>query len=94
MTQDTQKTNVEFYVATYEANELDEQPYKEVIAVFVDTKEQGKREVIFECYAKLGQHSTCSHPFLRKNCKKATETEYQDLFNELTNNVGYNLNVL
>ena len=31
---------------------------------------------------------------LREKCRKATTEEYQDLFNELTNNVGYNLNIL
>lgn len=87
-------TNVEFYVATYEANELDEQPYKEVIAVFTDTKNSFNNETYFECYAHLGQHSNCSLSFLRENCKKATKEEYQELFNELNNSVGYNLEIV
>ena len=94
MIQDTEKTNVQFYLATYDANESDEQPYKEVLAVFVDEKIKGVKEVIFECYVSLGQHSTCSESFLAEKCRKATKEEYQDLFNELTNSVGYNLNVL
>ena len=98
MIQDTEKTNVQFYLATYDANESDEQPYKEVIAVFTDTKQDivynGNNDDGFECYAHLGQHSTCSKSFLREICRKATKEEYQDLFNELTNNVGYNLNIL
>jgi len=95
MIQDTEKTNVEFYVATYEANESDEQPYKEVIAVFVDEIEavvNGEKH--FSSYAHLGQHCTCSQSFLRENCKKATEQEYKELFNELTNSVGYKLEIV
>ena len=92
-----EETNVSFYLATYEANELDEQPYKEVIAVFVDEEENnryGDNDKHFSCYAHLGQHSTCSQSFLAQNCRKATEKEYKELFNELTNSVGYNLNVI
>lgn len=82
-------------MATYEPYEADEQPTKEVLAVFVDTKQEMTYDNIgFECYAHLGQHSTCSESFLRENCREATKEEYQDLFNELTNLVGYNLNVL
>jgi hypothetical protein len=97
MTQDTEKTNVEFYVATYEANELDEQPYKEVIAVFVDEEENnryGDNDKHFSCYAHLGQHSTCSLSFLAKNCRKINKKEeYQDLKTELES-IGYNLNIV
>lgn len=92
---DTHKTNVAFYMATYEPIEADEQPFKEVIAVFVDEIEgvvNGEKH--FSCYAHLGQHSTCSEYFLAENCRKATEKEYQELFNELENQVGYNLNIV
>lgn len=95
MTQDTEKTNVSFYLATYDANESDEQPYREVIAVFVDEIQavvNGEKHL--GCYARLGQHSTCSESFLAEKCRKATKEEYQDLFNELTNSVGYNLNIV
>ena len=93
--QDTEKTNVKFYLATYEANESDEQPYKEVIAVFVDDKwlDEEFNTHSFDCYAHLGQHSTCSESFLAEKCKKALETEYQDLKTELES-IGYNLNII
>ena len=88
-------TNVKFYMATYEPYEADEQPTKEVVAVFVDEVQgviNGERH--FLSYAQIGQHSECSESFLRESCRKATEKEYKELFNELTNLVGYNLNVL
>ena len=88
------KTNVEFYIATYEANELDEQPYKEVIAVFVDEIEAVVNgEKYFTSYAHLGQHSTCSQSFLAEKCRKATEEEYKDLKTELES-IGYNINII
>ena len=88
---DKHKTKVEFYIATYEAIEDDEQPFKEVLAVFVDEVEavvHGEKH--FSCYSHLGQHSTCSQSFLAQKCKKARENEYKELFNELTQ-IGYNL---
>lgn len=91
---DTEKTNVKFYVATYEALEKDEQPFTEVLAVFVDEWQLQDDELLYDCYVHLGQHTICSQDFLREKCKKATEIEYKELFNELTNSVGYNLNVL
>ena len=92
MEKDKHKTNVQFYVATYEAIEEDEQPFKEVLAVFVDEAEGIKD--LFSCYAHLGQHSICSQSFLEEKCKKATKEQYQELFNELENQVGYNLKVI
>ena len=88
-------TRVEFYMATYQPYEGDEQPYKEVLAVFVDDVEEvvnGEKHL--GCYAHLGQHSTCAESFLAENCRKATKGEYQELFNELTFLVGYNLEVI
>jgi len=88
---DTHQTEVTFYVATYEA--VNNEPViSEVIAVFIPEILSKMDE--FECYAHFGQHSTCSQSFLRENCRKATEAEYQDLFNELENSVGYNLKVI
>lgn len=94
MIQDTEKTNVQFHVATYEALELDEQSTKEVIAVFKDYASMNDGKICFDCYTSSEQHSICSQSFLAENCRKATKEEYQELFNELTNSVGYNLNVL
>lgn len=97
MIQDTEKTNVQFYLATYDANESDEQPYKEVIAVFIDNEDsKWHKDEQFTCYTHLGQHSTCSQSFLAQNCRKidvnSTE-EYQDLKTELES-IGYNLNIV
>jgi peptide subunit release factor 1 (eRF1) len=95
MIQDTEPTNVSFYLATYEPREADEQPYREVLAVFVDEEENSRYGYkCFSCYAHLGQHSTCSQSFLAQKCKKITEKEqYQELFNELES-IGYKLNVV
>lgn len=95
MIQDTEITNVAFYIASYPAGESVKQPFTEVLAVFVDEIETNKPkdDVYFSCYAHLGQHSTCSQSFLAENCKKASHKEYQELFNELES-IGYNLNVI
>jgi hypothetical protein len=91
---DTQKTNATFYVATYEAVN-DEPVISEVIAVFVDEIQAViNSEIYYSSYAHFGQHSDCSQSFLRENCRKARKEEYQDLFNELENVVGYNLKVV
>ena len=93
-----EETNVSFYLATYDANESDEQPYKEVVAVFVDEIETNKPkdDVYYSCYVHLGGHTTCSQSFLAQNCRKinvnSTE-EYQDLKTELES-IGYNLNII
>ena len=88
---DKHKTKVKFYIATYKDSKDDEQPFKEVVAVFVDEIENSRfGDKCYSCYAHLGQHSTCSQSFLAQNCKKATENEYKELFNELTQ-IGYNL---
>lgn len=96
MIQDTEITNVSFYIATYEPNESDEQPIKEVLAVFIDTRIKSFDNIDFyyDCYAHLGQHSTCSELFLAQKTKKANEIEYKELFNELTNSIGYNLKIV
>ena len=105
MTQDTEITNVSFHIATYEPNESDEQPIKEVLAVFVDenyfisddnnynrfSKQEPKK--MFKCYANLGKHSTCSKSFLAQKTKKATKTQYKELLNELIQ-IGYNLKIV
>lgn len=90
-------TNVQFYLATYEPYEADEQPTKEVLAVFVDEKKDYdlvSKEIYFDCYSRIGQHSICSESFLREKCKKITDQEqYLELYNELLN-LEYNLNIV
>jgi len=97
MIQDTEITNVAFYIASYPADEVDEQPFTEVLAVFVDEKidyDLVSKEIYFSCYSHVGQHSICSQSFIAENCRKATQEEYQELFNELENLVGYKLKVV
>lgn len=85
------KTNVQFYIATYEALELDEQSTKEVLAVFTDELGNSGN---YSCYSAIGQHSICSKSFLRENCRKINKKEdYQELKTELEL-IGYNLNIL
>ena len=100
MIQDTEPTNVSFYLATYE-NE-----FSEVVAVFVDDKYYSETSIgyggitkedvenTFESYVHIGQHTVVSKSFLKQYCKKITEKkQYQELFNELKS-LGYNLNVV
>lgn len=93
MEQNKHKTEVQFYVATYEALEEDEQPFKEVVAVFKDESFIQSDGLYYNCYVNLGQHSNCSQSFLAQKARKATKKEYQELFNELTN-IGYNLELV
>ena len=44
------------------------------------------------CYAHIGQHSACS-PLYAKECRYAKKPEYEALYNELVNSVGYVLKV-
>lgn len=82
-------------MATYEPYESDENPTREVLAVFVDEVQgviNGERH--FLSYAQIGQHSECSEAFIRENCKEITDQEvYLELYNELLN-LGYNLEVV
>jgi hypothetical protein len=92
MEKDTEVTNVQFYIATYPGYEGDEQPRKEVLAVFTEQPEDDGE--CYYCYTHIGQHSICSQSFLAESCRKASQEEYQELFNELENLVGYNLKVI
>jgi hypothetical protein len=44
-------------------------------------------------YAHIGQHSAC-HPDYAKESRAATPEEYKDLYNELVNSVGYDLEIV
>ena len=106
MEQDTEITNVAFYIASYPADELDEQPFTEVLAAFVDEKYYSEDNIGYggvtkedventlTGYAKLGQHTAVSKAFIEQRCRKATQEEYQELFNELENSVAYKLKVV
>ena len=67
---------------------------EELFAVFPQIKYgfNGYRNDLLVCYAHIGQHGSAAPEYIRE-CRKATEIEYKDLLNELTNQVGYNLRV-
>jgi len=62
----------------------------EVFAYFPKLKYKGKGLNVFmnTCYSHIGQHSQCSSLYA-KDCRKATESEYQPLLRELES-IGYN----
>lgn len=45
------------------------------------------------CYSHIGQHSTAMLGYI-SDTKPATEEEYKELFDELENQIGYNLKVI
>jgi hypothetical protein len=47
---------------------------------------------MFTSYAHIGQHSAC-HISYANECKQATKSQYQALYNELES-IGYDLKVL
>ena len=64
----------------------------DVVAFFPETYgEDGIGKLT--CYAHIGQHGTADIMYYFTT-KKATPEEYKDLYNELTNLVGYNLRVM
>ena len=73
----------------------------EINAIFPEhysTDREGS--VVYEGYAHMGQHCEFHEDFLTDGfdgihkIETATEEEYKELFNELTNKVGYKLEVL
>lgn len=82
------KTKVIFKIATFPPFEADEQPIKELIALFPDEEENG----FILSYMNVGQHSQAHKDFL--NSPDAEFEQYKDLYFELTNLVGYDLDVL
>lgn len=66
----------------------------DVLAVFPNTYGTATRDKdTMVCYAHVGQHSTCTYDYAN-TLKTASESEYKELYDELTNYVGYDLNVL
>ena len=66
----------------------------DVLAVFPNTYGTADRDKdTMTCYAHVGQHSTCTYDYAN-TLKTASESEYKELYDELTNYVGYDLNVL
>ena len=66
----------------------------DVLAVFPNTYGTADRDKdTMVCYAHMGQHSTCTYDYAN-TLKTASESEYKELYDELSNYVGYDLNVL
>lgn len=82
-----EKTRVRFYI-----NDTDENFNPDVFAVFPDDILTGNPSM-FACYQHVGQHGLCHIDYIKES-KVATKEQYQDLYDELTNLVGYNLEVL
>lgn len=63
----------------------------QILAVFPHEVVNGR---FVMCYAHLGQHSECDYDYCLTRTKLATSGEFEDLENELTLSVGYNLNII
>ena len=85
MKKDTKVTRVKFLMDKTEDNTGD------VFALFPDLV-YNREPSIVTCYAHIGQHSACSLEYASE-CKEATVKQYKDLYNELTNCIGYNLDI-
>jgi len=81
------KTRVIFRVVTEQFCKGD------IIAFFPDTR-TAKHGGEIMSYSHYGQHGTATIPFYFANTRPAKENEYQELYNELTKIVGYNLQVI
>ena len=62
----------------------------DVIAFFPETYKHGE----LVCYQHVGQHSNADIMYYLTETKKATPEQYKDLYNELTNLVGYDLRIM
>ncbi len=51
------------------------------------------RNYTITCYAHIGQHHTCTWPYVQECTKKAKPEEYQNLYKELVS-IGYQLRIL
>jgi len=63
----------------------------EIIALFPFETQNYKNDCL--SYMHLGQHSEASYFYCIQISKPATEKEYKDLFNELSE-IGYNLQII
>jgi hypothetical protein len=85
MQKDIHKTKVKFMFR--EEND-------DLFAVFTEQDRIGADKMkLFNSYAHTGQHSDACEEYINE-CRPATEEEYKDLFNELENQIGYNLEVI
>ena len=61
----------------------------EIVAFFPDSYFYG----VLTCYEHLGQHGTATIEYYWTT-ERATAEEYKDLYNELTNIIGYDLKIM
>ena len=61
-----------------------------ITAFFPETYKHGQ----LTCYEHIGQHGNADIMYYLTETKKATPEEYQELYNELQNLVGYDLRVM
>lgn len=88
---DTEKTKVAFFIEKKcRQTDYGTKIPREVTAVFVESGNY----LMKECYAHKGQHSTCSVDWIPEECRAASYDEYKPLYDELQEQVGYNLEVL
>lgn len=78
-----EKTRVKFYYNEYN---------DDLFALFLDEILMNYPDT-FECYSHIGQHGSVHFKYIKES-RVATFEEYQSLYNELTQLVGYNLEVL
>jgi hypothetical protein len=53
----------------------------------------GYRYDLKTSYSRVGQHGSCAPEYAHES-RLATKEEYQELYNELTDSVGYDLDVI
>jgi len=63
----------------------------EIIALFPYVKDS---RYFVSSYMHIGQHSGADYQHVIQTTKPATESEYMDLYNKLTKQIGYNLKVI
>ena len=66
--------------------------FEEIYAVFNPYSDNSKKNTL-EGYAHIGQHTEIHTDYIRESLI-ATYQEYKELYEELTNLIGYKLNVL
>lgn len=63
---------------------------REVTAVFTDSGNYKMKD----CYAHEGQHGVCAVDWVDEECRPATYDEYKALYDEMTDLVGYDIEVV
>jgi predicted DNA-binding WGR domain protein len=81
------KTAVKFYMSK-QTEDFD----PEVYAVFIEEVNPFDAN-LFDSYAHVGQHGQCHINYIKESTQ-ATKEQYQKLYDELTNLIGYDLFVL